>query len=401
MTRVTSDILSQRPGWSGAEIHIRTDFEGGSVTPVSTERADTLRVRLAEDPLSTDMHWFYFQISGIGGQPTRIVIENSNRMSRLAGRDDVPDCWTGYRPFASYDGETWFRCEGVYEDQIFSLTMTPEHDTVWFAYYPPYSMERHRALIDRALTSPLARLDVLGQTPDGHDLQMLRIAAGSGKPKLWIMGRQHPSETMAGFFMDGLLERLLDPEDALACHLTDSAEFLVIPTVNPDGCQRGLTRTNARGVNLNRAWAEPDPDLSPEVVMIRKRMHAEGVDFCLDVHGDEELPYVFLGGPLEIPSRTKRLDDLFKTYARAMQQACPAYHLADPYPGGPPDSADLRMAWNWVAEEFDCLSVLLEMPFKDTHRRPDPQMGWSPKRCHAFGRETLQAISAVVGPLRG
>src|SRR5258708_5734301 len=62
--------------------------------------------------------------------------------------------------------------------------------------------------------------------------------------------------------------------------------------------------------------------------------------------------------------------------------------------------ADLRMAWNWVGERFQCLSVLLEQPFKDTSWWEDPQRGWSPERASRLGASLPVAILAVLGRLR-
>ncbi len=380
-------------------LHISTGFEGASVDLAGID-GDTVRVRLRADGHGGDMNWFFFRVSGAKGRSLRVVIENSDALSRLAGRDEVPDCWTGYRPFVSENLTDWSRCDAEYADGIFTMIAAPRGDTIWFAYYPPFPMDRHDRMIGRAVADPRCRLETLGVTPDGRDIDLLRIGTpGPEKPKVWIIGRQHPSETMAGFFAEGLLARLLDPADALGRTLCDTLDLFVVPTVNPDGCARGHTRLNARGANLNRAWAETDPDTAPEVAMLRGKMRAEGVDFCLDVHGDEELPYVFLGGPLEIPSRSDRLDGLFRHFGHALEASCPAYSMADPYPGGPPETADLRMAWNSIGEEFGCLSILLEMPFKDTHRDPDARMGWSPARCADLGRAMLDAINAVRGNL--
>ena len=41
---------------------------------------------------------------------------------------------------------------------------------------------------------------------------------------------------------------------------------------------------------------------SPEVFLVHARMERTGVDVCLDVHGDEALPYVFIAGPEGVPS---------------------------------------------------------------------------------------------------
>ena len=39
-----------------------------------------------------------------------------------------------------------------------------------------------------------------------------------------------------------------------------------------------------------RVWKDTDPTTAPEVYHTLEAMTAEGVDFMLDVHGDEELP---------------------------------------------------------------------------------------------------------------
>ena len=57
----------------------------------------------------------------------------------------------------------------------------------------------------------------------------------------------------------------------------------------------------------------------------------------------------------------------------------------------------MTLCSNWVAEEFGCLALTLEMPFKDNADRPDPTFGWSPDRCRAFGAGHLEAMAAVLG----
>ena len=69
--------------------------------------------------------------------------------------------------------------------------------------------------------------------------------------------------------------------------LRAAATFHIVLNVNPDGSARGHLRTNAAGTDLNRQWAEPSAEKSPEVLAIRNAMDATGVDFAIDVHGDE------------------------------------------------------------------------------------------------------------------
>lgn len=62
---------------------------------------------------------------------------------------------------------------------------------------------------------------------------------------------------MAEWFVEGLLDRLLDEDDAVSRTLLDKAVFYIVPNMNPDGSVRGHLRTNAAGVNLNREWQTP------------------------------------------------------------------------------------------------------------------------------------------------
>ena len=95
---------------------------------------------------------------------------------------------------------------------------------------------------------------------------------------------------MAEWFVEGLLARLLDPQDATAPALLDQATFYIVPNMNPDGSALGNLRTNAAGANLSREWLAPTLEKSPEVYYVREKMRASGVDLVRDSHGDEAIP---------------------------------------------------------------------------------------------------------------
>ena len=48
-------------------------------------------------------------------------------------------------------------------------------DSIYFAYFPPYSYVRHQELVAQIHAKKNVRLDVIGETLDGHDLDVLRI----------------------------------------------------------------------------------------------------------------------------------------------------------------------------------------------------------------------------------
>ena len=63
-----------------------------------------------------------------------------------------------------------------------------------------------------------------------------------------------------------------DSSDASAAAIRTATTVCAVPHTNPDGGARGHLRTNAAGANLNREWAEPNAESSPEILCIRDEM---------------------------------------------------------------------------------------------------------------------------------
>lgn len=380
-----------------APLSVSSSFDSGNIellAPIGSAGPDgvvELRLAIRPDAPSGHYQWFHFRVAGARGLPLRLRIEN-------AGGSSYPPAWPGTRAVFSVDRQRWERAETGYEGGQLVITHTPSADLCWFAYFAPYSLERHQDLIARCQASGRARQRVLGRSLDGRELDGLVI--GEGTRSLWIIGRQHPGESMASWWMEGFLARLLDPDDALARALRARATVHVVPLMNPDGAFRGHLRTNAAGADLNRQWAEPSATLSPEVLAVREAMDRSGVDLCLDVHGDEALPYVFLSGAEGIPGWTARLADLQERFAAAMQRANPDLQRVHGYPVSSPGTATMSMCTTAVAQRYDCLALTLEMPFKDNADAPDPLQGWSPARCERMGASAIDALVEVVEQLR-
>ena len=379
---------------------ISCEFDGGNIEWLDGgdggEGGAPGEVRLAirKDGRADFYQWFYFRATGAAGQDRVLRIVN-------AGGASYKDGWDGYRAVASYDRRTWFRVPTEFDGECLTIRHRPESDSVYYAYFAPYSMERHADLIARAQGSPLVRARVLGATLDGQDLDLLEIGRDEKAERVcWVIARQHPGETMAEWWMEGFLARLLDEADPIARALLAKACFHVVPNMNPDGSRRGHLRTNAAGANLNREWRDASLERSPEVFLVREAMRETGVDFCLDVHGDEALPYNFIAGSDGIPAWDGRLEALLRGYKSALQRANPDFQTRHGYPAAPPGKANMTMCTNYVAETFGCLAMTLEMPFKDTADTPDEAAGWSPERCRKLGAASLDALHAVIDELR-
>ena len=129
-------------------------------------------------------------------------------------------------------------------------------------------------------------------------------------------------------------------------------------------------------------------------------MDETGVDLCLDVHGDEALPYNFFSpGMLGIPGVTDRQRRLYAGFSQAMVAASPEFQTTYGYPQPRPGKANLTICANQIAARFSCLAVTLEQPFKDNADRPDDTWGWSPARARRLGADSLVAIQAILPEL--
>ena len=379
-------------------MHISDSFDAGNIEVVDSSDPTNVQLKIRKDHGSDHFQWFHFRVSEVRDVALHLRLTN-------AGEASFVDGWKGYHACYSYDRHTWRRVPDTsYADGTLSIRHTPARDAVWYAYFAPYPIERHHDLVARCLESPLVSHELLGRTLDGQDLDLLRIseagrAPSETKKRCWVFARQHPGESMAEHLMDGLLARLMDPADPISRTLLSKADFWIVPNMNPDGSRRGHLRTNACGANLNREWLEPTMERSPEVYLVREKMRAAGLDFALDVHGDEALPYNFIAGPDGVSSVSEATRALQAEFEAEFAAANPDFQTKHGYPVPAPGKANMTMATNWIADAFGALSMTLEMPFKDNADLPEPEFGWSPARCERLGEGVLVALSRIVDRL--
>ena len=365
-------------------MQIDASFDSGNIEVVALKDENHADLHIRKDAGDEHMQWFHFRVDGARGEACTLRIIN-------AGDVSYPEAWSGYRVCRSVDRQVWTRVDTRYVDGVLTIEHRPEGDMQWYAYFAPYTHEQHLQLLSECQQSELVTTDQLAVTVDGRALHRLRV--GEGPLQFWIIARQHPGESMASWWMEGFLDRLLDPADAVARQLLERATLHVVPHMNPDGAIRGHLRCNAAGANLNREWAQPTIARSPEVYFTRAAMDSSGVDFCLDVHGDEELPYNFLSGAEGIAGyESSRLPELCERFAAAYERANPDLQREHGYPVDAPGEANLTMCTNAVADRFQCPAYTLEMPFKDNADAPDPLLGWSPARSAQLGASCLDAL---------
>jgi len=376
-------------------IKISSDFDSGNIQVLDTSNPHHLLLAIEPDTRSQHFQWFHFKVEGLRAGET-YAFELSN-----ASQSSYNKAWTGYRAVASYDHQNWFRVDTRFDGESLHISLVAEQAQVWFAYFEPYSRERHDWLIEQALTHAGTELLAVGKSVEGRDIQLLRKGNGAeGRRKVWMIAQQHPGEHMAEWFMEGVIERLQQEDDAELRDLLARADLYLVPNMNPDGAFHGHLRTNAMGQDLNRAWQNASQEISPEVLFVQQQMAKHGVDLFVDVHGDETIPYIFTAACEGNPGYTPRIAQLESRFRSHLSALTVDFQTTHGYTRSLPGQANMTLACNSVGQRFDCLSLTLEMPFKDNDDAPDLHAGWSGQRSKQLAKDVLSSVADIVTHLR-
>ena len=126
----------------------------------------------------------------------------------------------------------------------------------------------------RKYESPFLRVTSLCKGESMIDVPLLEITDFSEEPNemvpyklrpiVYVVSRVHPSESVASYSVEGLINKLLDDSPASSA-LRKLLVFKVVPMMNPDGVLAGNFRTNLCGDDLNRRYDTPSSYFHPTV----------------------------------------------------------------------------------------------------------------------------------------
>ena len=135
-----------------SHIAINAAFDSGNIEVLSIDGA-TARLSIPRDNHSEFYQWFHFRVSGAAGRELVLKIGDLNASAYPAG-------WTDYNACVSEDREYWGRAPSTFDKDedggTLTIRYTPASDLTWFAYFAPYSMERHHDLIAQAAARKMA-----------------------------------------------------------------------------------------------------------------------------------------------------------------------------------------------------------------------------------------------------
>ncbi|MDR5771867.1 hypothetical protein QCE81_08660, partial [Caballeronia sp. LZ002] len=115
-------------------------------------------------------------------------------------------------------------------------------------------------------------------------------------------------------------------------------------------------------------------------------------DMDCPLPGDAARPDVVDAGSEMLPGFTGKQAEEQKAFIEFFKQASPDFQDVHGYESSKYQTDALKLASKYIGNEYKCLSLTLEMPFKDNANLPDERVGWSGERSSALGAAMLQAI---------
>ncbi|MBI9073742.1 MAG: T9SS type A sorting domain-containing protein [Melioribacteraceae bacterium] len=239
-----------------AQIKFDANFESGNINSVTTADSIHYDVTTRADVGS---RWFYFKMTGVKDMYISVNVKSS-------------DCT---RAMYSYDDEIYERFSASESPSTNRFQKTFEEDTVFVAYYTPYTFTYLQEQISRWKESEYVQIDTLGFTEKELPVQYIVLTDNSvpndDKDVVWIHARTHPGETPSSYHFDGIVNELLKDDEVINFYRKNII-FHLVPFNNPDGVYYGRSRTNYFGIDQERQWNVAENQTPAAVKLLKAKL---------------------------------------------------------------------------------------------------------------------------------
>ncbi len=312
-------------------LKIDTDILYGNACDVSiTELEGITEVSFAPDPHGgPECLWFCFrltQTAPAANQKVRLVLKHSYNM--LGGGKPLT-----MRPVIRYAEADWKRLGAPVVEKFpdgrnrVTWVIDAPETSVDAAYCYPYGRSNVDALLND--TDGYWQADTIGVSQGARPLIRLSNSygeAGSDRPGLYLIARQHSAESSGSWVLDGFLRHIAS--------LGDNAPLVwSVPLTNIDGVEQGDYGKDNFPYDLNRAWGSPP--MRHEVLVFQRDIQrwkarcrpALAIDFHAPGACESNGLYCFLPNPEKYPEHHQAV----VKFANAVETALTPTYAASPF----------------------------------------------------------------------
>jgi hypothetical protein len=344
---ISALCLSVAGAVHAAELRVDTKFPGGNGI---IERIEGDNVYLQADCRETRGRWFYWCIR-VRDAGTRTLTFHFTLGTPIGVRG----------PAVSTDGGltwTWLGAELVKGNSSFSYPFTAGPPEVLFSVGMTYTERNLHAFIARIGKSPHFKVESLGRSDRGRNVELFRAGKLDGTPvhRVALTARHHACEMMASYELEGIIEAIL-ADDTTGRWLRENVEFLIVPMVDKDAVEDGLQGKNRLPHDTGRDYF--DAPIYASVAALKKRLSewADGrLRIAIDLHcpslrGPTADNIYFVGGPDPINGeRVSRLSGVLER----VQKGPLVFRAKDNVPHG--------MLWNKLQDPRSFARWAAELP---------------------------------------
>lgn len=148
-------------------------------------------------------------------------------------------------------------------------------------------LSSHRYNIDRITYE----MKTIGKSIQGRDLFYIGPKnLDPNKKTIVMLGRHHGDEGTANWIIEGFLTKFIESQE-----FRDKYQLILYPMINPDGAM-AMTRYNANGIDLNRAWSTRSGEDEISIIhphMESKIKNLKNVEIVLDMHGSIREDFIY------------------------------------------------------------------------------------------------------------
>lgn len=183
---------------------------------------------------------------------------------------------------------------------------------------------------------------------------LTKIEIGNTKnPTVFVIGRQHPGETLSSFFIEGMINSIIKNK------LYNKYHFVFYPIVNTLGVKNGCHRY-VNGIDFNRSWNVNNPP--NEIKYLKEELNLYKIKYFIDVHNDEITPINYIRADGNLPKKQfynlKVLKSMSPFY-RMIRGIIKQRKIIDVHS---------KTAREYVRKKFKCISILVELSMKEDYK---------------------------------
>jgi uncharacterized repeat protein (TIGR02543 family) len=277
---VTATFITETP-----TLGINATFDSASIGSYNIS-SNEINFTLTTETLATGevyTYWTYFKVTNTSGREVTFRITNAALVNFLSTPSKEAQM------VYSYDGIDWSRFTNhSYSSGIYTFSTTFTNNQVYVATFFPFSYTEMQTYTNTVDASPWAVKSILGSSQNGGDIMLIKITNSSipdvDKKVIYIIGRQHSSETSSSHMLKGMIDFLIS-DNPDAQRMRNAFVWYIVPMVNPDGVYLGKSRATSEDRNANRDWKNNE---TVEINIVRDHItsinNSIGIDFFIDWH---------------------------------------------------------------------------------------------------------------------